>query len=81
MWQTALLDGGHASLQSTLDMALAKKARIDQILAERTAIPQDVLSQRRNVEIFFSSDKALEYGLIHDIGTFTLPPGNKIFHL
>ena len=74
-------NGAHASLQSCLDMALAEEARIDQILTERTAIPQDVLSQRRSVEIFFGADKALEYRLIHEIGSFALPPGNKIFHL
>lgn len=74
-------NGAHASLQSRLDLALAEEARIDQILTERTAIPQDVLSQRRSLDIFFAADKALNYGLIHQIGTFTLPPGNKIFHL
>lgn len=74
-------NGAHASLQSTLDMALAEEARIDQILSERSKIPQDVLTQRRSVDIFFAADKALEFGLIHEIGDFTLPPGNQIFHL
>jgi ATP-dependent protease ClpP protease subunit len=74
-------NGAHASLQSSLDAALAEEKRIDQILAERTAIPQDVLSQRRSIELFFAADKALEFGLIHEIGVFTLPPGNKVFHL
>lgn len=74
-------NGAHSSLRSSLDMALAEEQRIDQILSERTAIPQDILAQRRNVDIFFASDKALEYGLVHEITAFTLPPGNKIFHL
>jgi ATP-dependent protease ClpP protease subunit len=74
-------NGAHASLQSTLDMALAEEARIDQILTERTAIPQLVLDQRRSVDIFFAAEKALEYGLIHEVCTFVLPAGNKIFHL
>ena len=74
-------NGAHASLQSSLDMALAEEARIDRILAERTTIPEDVLHRRRVSDIFFAADKALEYGLIHEVATFTLPAGNKIFHL
>lgn len=74
-------NGAHTSIQSTLDMALAEEARIDQILSERTNIPQDVLSQRRSVDIIFAADKAHEYGLVHEIGAFALPPGNKVFHL
>jgi ATP-dependent protease ClpP protease subunit len=77
----AQANGAHASLQSSLDMALAEEARIDQILTERTNIPKSVLDQRRSLEIFFPANKALEYGLVHDIGAFTLPPGNKVFHL
>jgi ATP-dependent protease ClpP protease subunit len=73
--------GGHSSVRSTLDMALAEEARIDGILKERTAIPEEVLSNRRSLDIFFTADKALEYGLVHDIGAFALPAGNKVFHL
>ncbi len=74
-------NGAHSSVRSTLDMALAEEARIDGILSERTAIPQVILDDRRSVDIFFTTDKALEYGLVHEIGSFTLPPGNQIFHL
>ena len=74
-------NGAHASVRSTLDMALAEEARIDGILSERTAIPEEVLSERRSGDIFFTADKALEYGLVHEIGPFTLPAGNQIFHL
>jgi ATP-dependent protease ClpP protease subunit len=77
----AQANGAHASLQSTLDAALAEEARIDQILTERTCIPKDVLDQRRSRDIFFAADKALEYGLVDEIGAFTLPPGEKVFHL
>lgn len=74
-------NGPHTSLQSSLDLALAEEARIDQILAERASIPKDVLSQRRSIDIFFTAEKALEYGLVHEISAFALPPGNQIFHL
>ncbi len=74
-------NGAHSSVRSTLDMALAEEARIDGILSERTAIPQEVLDSRRSLDIFFTADKALEFGLVHEIGAFTLPAGNQVFHL
>lgn len=74
-------NGYHASLKSAMDLTEAEEARIDAILAERTVIPEDVLSNRRSRDIFFAADKALEYGLVHEIGTFTLPPGSNIFQL
>lgn len=74
-------NGAHSSVRSTLDMALAEEARIDGILRERTTIPEEVLSDRRSLDVFFAADKALEYGLVHEIGPFTLPTGNQVFHL
>lgn len=77
----AQANGAHYSLRSVLDSALAEEDRIDAILKERAAIPQDVLDMRRSIEVFFTADKALNYGLVHEIGDFTLPAGNKVFHL
>ena len=77
----AQANGAHHSLQSVLDSALAEEDRIDAILKERSAIPQDVLERRRSVDVFFTAKNALEYGLVHEIGDFTLPAGNKVFHL
>ena len=74
-------NGYHASLKSAIDLTEAEEARIDAILAERTAIPQEVMRQRRSSDIFFTADKALNYGLAHELCTFTLPPGNQIFQL
>jgi ATP-dependent protease ClpP protease subunit len=74
-------NGYHASLKSAMDLTEAEEARIDAILAERTAIPQDVMHRRRSSDIFFPANKALEYGLVHAIRTFTLPPGQKVFQL
>ena len=77
----ASANGAHATMRSTMDMIEFEENRIDEILKERTAIPEKVLSDRSNGDVFFTTKKALEYGLAHDVATFTLPPGNKIFHL
>lgn len=74
-------NGAHAIMRSTMDMIEAEEARIDRILQERTTIPEKVLADRRSVDVFFTAQKALEYGLVHDLTTFTLPPGNQVFHL
>lgn len=68
-------------MRSTMDMILAEEARIDRILQERTAIPEQVLADRKNGDVFFTAHKALEFGLVHDLTTFALPTGNKVFHL
>jgi ATP-dependent protease ClpP protease subunit len=77
----AQANGAHGTLRSTMDMIEAEENRIDDILRERAAIPEDVLTDRRAGDVFFTAQKALEYGLVNDIGAFTLPPGNKVFHL
>lgn len=74
-------NGYHASLKSAMDLTEIEEARIDAILAERAKVPDDILRERRNRDIFFSAEKALEYGLVTQLGVFTLPPGNQIFHL
>jgi ATP-dependent Clp protease, protease subunit len=74
-------NGYHASLKSAMDLTEYEEARIDRILAERTAIPEAVLHERRNRDIFFTAEKALEYGLVGELRTFTLPPGEQVFHL
>lgn len=74
-------NGAHAALQSTLESAIADEERIDAILKERTTIPDAVLTQRRNVDLFFATDKALEFGLVHEITDFSLPAGNQIFNI
>jgi ATP-dependent protease ClpP protease subunit len=70
-----------SSLRATLEAVLADEERIDAILRERAVIPDEVLTRRRDADLFFAAQKALEYGLVHDILDFTLPAGNKIFHL
>jgi ATP-dependent protease ClpP protease subunit len=64
-----------------LTSALADEERIDKILRERAAIPDDVLARRRGMEVFFTADEARKFGLVHELADFTLPPGNQIFQL
>ena len=71
----------HENLESLLHSARADEERIDSILRERAAIPDGVLARRRSVDIFFTAQEALEFGLVHEISDFVLPPGNQIFHL
>ena len=74
-------NGYHASLKSAMDLTEIEEARIDAILAERTEIPDAVLQERRSRDIFFTAQKALEYGLVTGLGSFSLPAGQQIFHL
>ncbi|MGN6271298.1 MAG: ATP-dependent Clp protease proteolytic subunit [Sphingomonas sp.] len=71
----------HAALRSTLESAIADEERIDAILKDRTAIPDEVLTRRRSVDLFFAADKALEYGLVHEVCDFALPSGNQVFNI
>ena len=71
----------HGTLTSSLECAVADELRIDAILKERCAIPEDILAQRRSGDIFFSAQKALEFGLVHHVADVVMPPGNKVFHL
>lgn len=71
----------HDNLEALLQSARADETRIDSILRERAAIPDDILSRRQSVDIFFTAQQALEFSLVHEIADFTLPTGNQIFHI
>lgn len=68
-------------LKSALDAAQIDEARTEAILRERTRIPEDVLAERKNRDIYLTADKALEYGLVSEIREFALPSGNQIFNI
>jgi ATP-dependent Clp protease, protease subunit len=70
-----------APLQAALDSALRDEERTENILRERTRIPEDILSARRNRDVFLSAQDALGYGLVDEISEFTLPAGNQIFQV
>jgi ATP-dependent Clp protease protease subunit len=70
-----------APLVTALQAALADEERTDAILRERTKIPVEILDARRRGDIYIPAKQALEYGLVHEIGDFSLPAGNQIFQI
>ena len=68
-------------LQSTLDAALADDDRTDNILRQRSTIPEEVLAARRHSEIHISPAQALEFGLVQAVREFTLPGGQQIVQI
>ncbi len=68
-------------LLASLDAAQTDEARTEAILRERTDLPEDILSSRRTTEVWITPEKALTYGLVHEVAEFTLPPGNKIIQI
>ena len=70
-----------APLQAALDSALRDEERTENILRERTRIPEDILSARRSRDVYVSAQDALSYGLVDEVTEFTLPAGNQIFQV
>lgn len=68
-------------LQSTLDAALADDDRTDNILRERSRIPEEVLAARRHSEIYISPVQAVNYGLVEAVREFSLPKGQQIIQI
>ena len=68
-------------LQSSLDAALADDERTDEILRERSTIPESVLLARRHSEVHISPGEAVEFGLVQGVREFVLPKGQQIVQL
>lgn len=68
-------------LQSTLDAALADDDRTDNILRERSRIPNSVLLTRRHSEIHIAPAQAVAYGLVDAVKEFALPKGEQIVQI
>lgn len=68
-------------LQSTLDAALADDDRTDNILRKYSAIPEDVLANRRHSEVHIAPRQAVEFGLVQAVREFTLPQGQQIVQI
>ena len=63
------------------DAALADDQRTEDILRERTGIPDEVLSARRVRDVYITPQDALEYGIVHGVSDFALPQGNEIIQI
>lgn len=68
-------------LQSALNAALADDQRTEDILRERTAIPDDLLRARRTTDVHIDAEKAAQIGLVHGLREFSLPPRNQIIQI
>jgi ATP-dependent Clp protease, protease subunit len=68
-------------LQSSLDSARADDLRTENILRERAAIPEEILTARRFREIYITPREAIIYGLVHAVKEFSLPKGNQIVQI
>jgi ATP-dependent Clp protease, protease subunit len=68
-------------LQSSLDSALADDRRTENILRERAAIPEEILTARRFKDVYITPKEAVIYGLVHGVKEFELPKGNQIIQI
>lgn len=72
---------GAERLQSALDAALADDIRTENILRERTAIPDGILNARRFRDVHITPQQAVEYGLVSGVREFSLPPRVEIIQI
>jgi ATP-dependent Clp protease, protease subunit len=70
-----------APLLAALEAAKADEERTETILRERTKMPADILTARRQGDVFIAAKQALDHGLVHEIREFALPPGNQVFQI
>jgi len=68
-------------LQASLNAALADDARTENILRERTALPEEILSQRRYRDVFITPQDAVKFGLAHGMADLTIPRGHQIIQI
>jgi ATP-dependent Clp protease protease subunit len=68
-------------LQSSLDSALADDRRTENILRERAAIPEEILTARRYKDVYITPKEAVIYGLVHAVKEFELPKGHQIVQI
>ncbi|WP_165772204.1 ATP-dependent Clp protease proteolytic subunit [Niveispirillum lacus] len=68
-------------LQSSLNAALADDGRTENILRERTNLPDNVLQARRFKDVFITPQEAVQVGLAHGIAEFAVPHGRQIIQI
>lgn len=68
-------------LQASLDAALADDHRTENILRERCAIPDAILTARRTRDVHINPGDAVRFGLVHGVREFALPHGNEIIQI
>ena len=75
--------GGRSAeqLKTGVISALADDKRTEDILRDRTGMPNQLLRKHRVGDVWITPDVALKYGLVHRIEEFALPPGQKIYQI
>jgi ATP-dependent Clp protease protease subunit len=68
-------------LQGQMDSATAEEQRTENILRERAAVPNELLAARRYKDVHITAQNALKFGIAHELGEFTVPPGAQIFQI
>jgi len=68
-------------LQSSLDSTLADDARTENILRQRAAIPEEILTARRYRDIYITPRDAVVYGIVHAVKEFALPKDQQILQI
>lgn len=68
-------------LQASLDATLADDQRTENILRERTSIPDEVLAARTVKDVHISPENAVSYELAHRIAELNLPRGVQIIQV
>ncbi|MEQ8747837.1 ATP-dependent Clp protease proteolytic subunit [Pyruvatibacter sp.] len=68
-------------LQHSLQSTLADDSRTEDILRERTTLPDDLLQARRFRDVHITPSEALKFGLVHAVQEFTLPKGHQIIQI
>ncbi|WP_416896314.1 MAG: ATP-dependent Clp protease proteolytic subunit [Minwuia sp.] len=65
-------------LQASLNAALFDDSRTEEILRNRTSLPQEVLNARRFKDFYIRPQDAVDWGLVNGVREFSLPNGNQI---
>lgn len=68
-------------LQSSLNGALADDQRTEDILRQRSNIPDTVLADRRAKDVHITPTEAVSYRLVDAVREFTLPQGHQILQV
>lgn len=68
-------------LQTALTCALADDQRTENILRERTAIPDHILAARRYSDVWIQPAEALSFGLVDEVREFSLPKGEQLIQI
>jgi ATP-dependent Clp protease protease subunit len=68
-------------LKSAVAYADAEDDRTDQIFRARTTITDEILLSKRSREIYLSPQEALKFGLVHEIGDFSVPAGVQVIQI